>query len=669
MAFGNRGTAVIGGQGFMQPDHRSLPEKIFPFLPSWASALSLWPAGALAHAMWGTDPTAVPWATAGLTLLGASLTALTAKVAGGSAGRKAHSVTSVGGASAWLIAATIAGPGTHPLLDMWLMGAPALALSWNVRRVFRSSEKDGENKSENQFFKAVKLAGTKVRGELEVGPNKVQIPLQLPSGELTADDVTQARGRIASGLSVPSNAVRVAPDPEHHDRATLVVVPQDMLKKPTPWAGPSHFGGSILDPLVVGIYEDGEQAQFWLPGDKATLRNATHALVMGMNGAGKSHGGKIAWTEILTRRDVCLWVADPAKGKQTLGPFLPYLDWAAMTPEEGDKMIAALKNVIRARASRLGELGMDQWTPASGMPYLVVWIEEAASLIRDSDEMTDIVQQARSAGISVIISLQRATFTNMPTDVRAQLGVSWCFGVKSEQDARFGLSEDTVEAGANPGQWQNKKPGYAYLEAPGIDDDRFVSPMRTFSTTDDQMITVMKAAASIRAELDPVTTKAAGSAYAKRTRHLDSTNTPAAPKTPSVPAQDVEAAAAGEHTTPTDFDAEAAYQMPENHEPELDHVDPDTELEPEDPAAVFDLPRQKITTEQALNLLRELLGKARALGAETIGPKDVPKEFFDQVRSRPWVSAQLGRLAELGELRETETEGRYAFPPADEDAA
>ncbi|HEY3482022.1 MAG TPA: hypothetical protein VGL02_24260 [Streptomyces sp.] len=682
MAFGNRGATVVP-QNMFQNDHKGLRERIIPFLPAWASSVALWPAAALSHQMWGTDPHALPWATAGLTLLSAGMTALTAKVARGNAGRRAHSIASVAGASAWLTAATIAGPGTHPLLDMWLMGAPALALSWNARRILHVTEKDGDKNTENELFKAVKLAGTKLRGELTVAPNKVTAPLQLPPGELTADDVSNALPRLASALSVPKNAVRVLTDPEHHDRAELVVVPNNMLTTSVDWPGLSAPGGSIMDPLVIGIYEDGDQAQFWLPGDTSdhqNPRNATHGQVMGMNGAGKSHGGKLAWAEILSRTDVNLWVGDPVKGKQTVGKFLDHIHWPAMTKADCEAMIAALPHVITARANYLGEKGLEQWQPGCGLQYLVVWIEEAASLLRDDpDYIVDLVQTARSAGVSLLLSLQRAAYDQMPVSVRSQLGIGWCFGVKKKVDGEFCLSEDTVDAGADPGQWQNKKPGCFYLEAPGVDDDRFTTPGRTFAVKDAAELVAAVDAAGGPARECEFTVRAAGSAYRRGLGPMTSSadqaaSAPSAPRSaPSTPAEDVDTAAP-EHDPTDDYsDAEEASvdseTVPRNHEPDLDHIDADAELDEEDPELAFDFPKPPISLAQAEQLLADVITELRNVGARTVGPRDIPKSFIEQVRSRPWVSAAMGRMADHGLLVETAEQGRYEFPPATGKAA
>lgn len=656
--------------GFARHDHRDIAQRILPFTPPWLIGGLLWPLALLAHAMWGTNQAALPWISCAFTLLTAGLTTLTAKLASGKAGKRAHAAGTVAAACAWFVAAVIVHPGEHPLIDLWLVVWLSMGISWNLRYAFKSEKDDSD--SDNDLWKKVKLAGTRQRGEIEEGKNKVKVPFQLPPGELTTDDAVKAQPRLASALSVPANGVRITPDRDHADRATMTVVPKDMLRNPQPWEGPSHPGGSIADPIVVGVYEDAEPAQFHFPGDKSIQRNASHMAVMGMNGAGKSHGAKIAWTEILTRTDAVLWVCDPVKGRQTLRTVLPYLDWGATTQAESQAMVNCLPAVIQARADKLGDLGYDEWQPGCGLPFLVVWIEESPRLIRDSDEMVDAAQTARSAGVALVPSLQRGDNANMDVNVRAQLGTVWCFGVKAINDATFILSDGLVEAGADPSVWQNTKPGYSYLEAPGLDDERKTTPLRTFAIEEEALDAVIAAYEPYRAALDETTARAAGKAYAQRSRHdAARQDTPATGEGAASSGEPDEAAAdegedapvgpAGDpfrrHLSAAEDQAEPAW--PEDPEPDLDG-DADTELPGDVPDLAF--PDRKPTAGEARRLLLDVLEQLHRAGRPTVSPRDVPKEFTEKVRSRPWVSNQLSLLAQRGVLIETNRTGIYQFP-------
>ncbi|WP_197048957.1 hypothetical protein, partial [Streptosporangium roseum] len=101
--------------------------------------------------------------------------------------------------------------------------------------------------------------------------------------------------------------------------------------------------------------------------------------------------------EVLTKPDAIVWAVDPSKGQQTFAPFLPYLDWVEMTEAGGNEMIDALPQVITARANELGRHGFKNWTPQAhdqlGMPYMIVWIEEAAKFFRNGTEMEGLVME------------------------------------------------------------------------------------------------------------------------------------------------------------------------------------------------------------------------------------------------------------------------------------
>jgi hypothetical protein len=645
-------------------DDDSVAQRVWPYVAPWAGAATLWPAAAITHEMWGTDPSAVPWVSASMALGSAALTWLTSKITTGRPSVQVHATLTTGAACTWTTASTIVGPGTHPLLDAWLLGGAAVALSWNLRKLLRGKDKDGTN-TESEFFKSIKMAKTKVRGEITVAPNRVDAHLQLPPGEMTADEAADAkvRGRIASKLSISPNAVRMVPDPDHHDRVKMTITPVDLLTHGAPWTGPSAFGGSISQPLIIGVYEDGEPEAIYLPGDKTTGRQAGHYLVIGMNGSGKSHGAKYCWTEILTRHDAVLWVADPAKGKQTLRDYMDHIDWAAITPDEGEAMIEALPDVIRERADWLGEHGFDQWEEGCGIPYLVVWFEEASTLARDSSTLIDIAQTARSAGITLVLSLQRPSHKNMTTDLRSQMGNVLCFGVKDIADAMFVVDEDVLDAGADPSVWKNGRPGYNVLDAVHLDIERRATPARTFNGSEADMLAAIEAFAPHRSQADPATVAGGGEAYANRRKTAGKGEPYANHQAGKAPDMTVRLPRKPKDPFAgriTDEEDTTPMELPENHEPDL-IADADTEL----PELIgeFDFPKQKYTPSQASELLVQVLTELHAQGMETVGPKDIPQSFKDNVRTRPWISPEMARLADHGILLETDREGVYRFSP------
>jgi hypothetical protein len=642
-----------------------------PRMRPWLAVAAEVPATFAAHQAWGESPIAA----VGLTVAAGALTAATWWAGMGTKpARRIHATLSTAAGTSYLVVGTVGDPFNPALLSTLVIGGAVAAGSWNIRQALRvnpDSEKGAGAVETGVLVKAIGDAKVALRSKPKVEPNKVTAPLQLAAGQVTSDDLGNRIKHIAGELGVSPTSIRIVPDPDRADQATLVVVPKDELKTSTVWPGPSSPGGSITEPIVIGIYEDGQQAILWFPFDEHTKRNATHFLAAGMNGSAKSTGISVAMADALTRRDVIVWAVDPSKGMQTFAAFLPYLDWVEMTEAGGNQMIDALSQVITARANHLGQHGYKNWTPDAhehlGMPYMVVWIEEAAKFFRNGTEMEGLVMEARSAGISVIISLQRPSSTSMPTDVREQLGGVLCFGVKGSTTADMALPDDVRDAGARPEAWENRKPGYAYLVAPGVDEERYATPLRTYLIDDEQISGTL--AVMPRTPIDPVTARAAGEAYANRTRY-DGEQSPAADDSPrqetaAMNADQTEAAEKEllEKQVAREIDAAVG------DDPDDDGFVPDVDAEQEIPPAAEtwsfgqgEPQRQESTPEAGMAALMAMLDEFRAEEREFVGPKDFgPFGKGERIgRSRPWVSEVLGELSDAGiHLSETEQPGVY----------
>ncbi|MGO1049198.1 hypothetical protein [Crossiella sp. CA198] len=634
------------------------------YLPPWAVGLGLYPASLLSHYM-ASDPAALPWVSAGMTLAGGALTGVTWLAASARARvTRIHSTLTTGLASLWFTSATIADPTEPVLWGSWALAAPAVALSWNIRHLLRNS---GSETAGGGLFEKVKLAGIQAK-QIDVAPGRVTAQLQLPAGEMTVADVQGATGQMASAMRLPASSVRIAPDPDDASQAKMTIVPVDLLRHPRPYPGPSAPGRSITEALVVGTYEDGQPQCLYLPGCKATRRNATHVVVQGMNGSGKSHGAKLGWTEILTRRDANLVVLDPSKGEQTV-KFLGKHTPVVLGKNRCADVMTRVPGLITERATDLGRWGFDEWTEEAftryGMPYLVIWVEEAPKVLEDAKTLATIAQEARSAGITLVLSLQKASFRQMSTDVRSQLGAVWCFGVNSIEDAAFTLSDELIEAGANPAAWKNRKPGANYLEAPGIEEERFTIPGRTFETTNAELAQVLEATAHLRAPLHPDVAKRLGlsTTSAHGTAATSQGGNPMEPSdtfTPHIDPLDSELSDEEENTPLTG---------PANHEPDLETVNLDAEL-PEAEEAEFGRPRP--TREEVRKFMADRITQLLIEGQTRITTRDFhdPERYLG--RTRGWVSGELARLATQGQLREVGEDNRatvYEIPARDAHAA
>ena len=644
----------------------------------WMAVVGEVPATFLAHTVWGDSPLAA----VGMTVASGALTIATWLASEGTkTPRRIHATLSTAAGTAYLTAATFTDPFGATQLSWLVMGGGVGAASWNIRKAMRVNvdpKKDGEGNDTGILVKAIGNAKMKMRKTPEVAPNKATVAYQLAPGEMTNAEVGRRIDSIASELGVSPTSIRVKGDPDNASQGELIIVPKDQLTEGTRWPGPSSFGGSILDPVCIGVYEDGAPEILWFPGNKD--RNATHFLAAGMNGSGKSAGISLAIIEVLTRDDAFVWATDPSKGQQTFGPFLPFLDWVEMTEAGGNAMVDALSQVITARADELGRHGFKNWTREAyeklGMRYGVVWIEEAAKFFRNGTEMEGLVMEARSAGISVIISLQRPSATSMPTDVREQLGGVLCFGVKGSSTADMALPDDVIDAGARPEAWENRKRGYNYLVAPGVDEERYAMKACTFIPPDDEDVVAVLSMTPL-SPADATTAAAAGEAYENRTVYSVGDVLAAAEPRESVlmTKEDNSEAEKALLAKQVDREIEASVGTDPDDDGFVPDVDEDQELPPVGAGEVWSFgqadatEQQEKTTEQAEAELLAMLGEYREQGLDILGPRHFqPYGRQGRIgRSRPWISGKLGELVDEGvHLAEAESgksgEYRLLYP-------
>lgn len=641
-----------------------------PRMRPWMAVAASMPAGVGMHSLWGDSPVA----GAGIALASVALTATAWWAGDGTTkARRLHATLSTAAGTSYLVVATVTDPFDPFLSSTWAIGGAVAAGGWNIRQALRVNPdvKPGEQAAGETgvLVKSIGKAKLALRGEPKVEPNKVTAPYRITDpGTLTNAEIGRRIENIAGELGVNPNSIRIVADGEDAALGEFVFIPKDMLTKGADWPGPSSPGGSITDPVVVGIYEDGDLEQFWLPADEKARRNATHFGVFGMNGSAKSTGMTFALLDVLTRRDVIVWAADPAKGMQTFGPLLPYLDWAEMTLAGGEAMIDALPQVITARADELGRHGFKNWTPEAfeklGMPYIVVLIEESAKFFRNGSELEPVVEGARSAGISVIVSQQRPSSTSMPTDVREQLGGIFCFGVKGSTTADMALPDEVRDAGARPEAWENRKPGYNYLVAPGVDEERYPMKARTWNPISDDEIGATLAQHSPQTPAGPTTTMAAGEAYANRTIYMPGQSLTSIDTKETVMSKE-DAAREEEALIERQVDREINAMAGDDDGTPDPAVDPDAEIEPVNSVWHFGgEPVQHVerTTEEATAELLTMLQELRAEERKTVGPKDfAPFGKGTRIgRSRAWISTKLTDLAdEAVHLEETDEAGVY----------
>ena len=457
--------------------------KLAVLVPPWLMMCVLFGFSALSHALWG-EPPVVVWSTMAGTLMTVILSSLTWMVshARGPIGR-IHSTLSTMCACLWLTIATFTGVTATGTFFFWFFGGLTLSLGWNIRVVIRTGHHgDGPAHGGDALAalfdrskEAFGLKGAKVKTQ-EVTDHRIKATLELPAGQKTASDVIKRTEYIESGMELPPGSVSVAGDEDNAARAHFTITDPRVMKRPVPWPGPSAPGGSIALPLRLGIYQDSQTVLHPILGH--------HTQVMGTTGSGKSIGG--CWNylgETISRKDVAVFAIDTSKGEQTLGPLKPGLHRLETTKAGAIKLLRALHAEIPKRTQWLTEHGYTKWTEGCGLLYWVVWIEEAAKFwgnlsSKDEDLMLEVMKEIRSAGGTVVNSLQRSTHTEMPTLARGQHKAFMCFGVGKEEDAEYGLSDAQQEAEARPHLF--KQPGMAYLDHPHQDGTHLGMPLRTW---------------------------------------------------------------------------------------------------------------------------------------------------------------------------------------------
>lgn len=629
---------------------------VWPYVRPWVTTAAMLPAGWATHALWGEAGWATAAATGGVLLVGGGLTCLSYMLTRARTWYSCLTTTvATGTGTLWMALATAAGTG-RPALDLLLLGGSALSIA---SMIHTSSRAGGGGNGEmtgaqmlswEQITDVVSsLKGSRwarTTAETEVRTEGI---VQLEPGQ-TAEQVSSQLPALASAYRLPPGSVRATPDPTDSSRARVTIVKQDVLAKPQPWPGfhPDAIGTSLATrPLELGMYEDGAPLV-------VDVRN-THVLTVGMSGAGKSRYAKLKLLQLAARNDVFTIAIDVEKGRQTLGPLIPAIGWCAFSKREATPIIDSLHRAVKARADHLAELGLENWEEGCGLSFVYLLVEEASAILPDNDEFTQLMKVARSAGIHIEASLQRATHTNLDTDARSNFGSSLCFGVRTSDDAGYALPDYVLEAGAAPENWRKSKPGAVFAALDGIDEDRHSVPARIYDLTNEVITSVVPGLPT--PELDPITAAAFGDAYTDRIRHTPPGHKAQEAKgsEPVTPTTVTPAAtAAVTITTVTEQDQD---EMPppititDDPEPDLD-VDMDDEMAPLAGAETAVLGGGKKTTTkespaEARAAMDAQIQLWRDQGVERFHPRDLVKALIDDRglrRSRAWIQGEIKRL-------------------------
>lgn len=549
-----------------------------------------------------------------------------------------HATITVVLAHAWLILSIWEDIGD------WMFGAPTLyaffygsvivALSWCIRRwAFRDDENYVED-ADNPFEMAGLGAARVDRLNSKAIDNGYKFRLKLPIGK-TVELAKDKRTALAQIAGKPRSLVHVSEtDSGIEGEVDVTILNDDPFKTKHFWQGPDYPGESIVSPITYATYDTGMRPNLYIAGKEGA--SCQHFLTMGMPGTGKSKAWQAIYGTVLNRREVSVIFGDPAKGMQTGGPLAAGLEWFATTEEECLQQIEAIKRAIPIRTDYLTAKGLDHWVRGCGINFVIFHLEEAARFA-EVDELVQLVEAARSAGISIVISLQRATNDRLKTSARYNLGGNMCFGVKMKRDAAFGLSEYAIESGATPHLWQDRYAGRHYLEVTGLDATMAGHPLVTDWIDTKRLEDEVDNGADIRTPLDGVTAAALGMAYAayrqrvsegttnwqemRRNRGHDGNTWEMGTTLPGTPAMQEELPFNVELTYPSDTRTVATAKFG------------------------FNTPQEE--TQAVRQHLRDIVADFKANGKETFTPGDIKNAGFTG-RSDAWLTQNLKKLIRDG---------------------
>jgi hypothetical protein len=499
----------------------SIGEKTVPYVAPWMVSCAAMPAATAIHFTIGDDGS---W----MAVTGALFTAMTYGTWQTWKNRKHETrVTATvftGAVLTWTGLAGAAVPWDGDMLKAWVIGGVSLSSFWMVRHAgtVAGHEKDTVQDNKGSWlqdkihaFKNSKVTSVKTTDQ----ELRARVHLDAP---VTASDAQRTREQIAAVAGVGADQIKVLKVKGDESKADLVFTRAQDTSRPLVYRGPSAPGQSCAAaPLWLGRRTDGTDIEWWMPGstDPSNPRNVTHSKTTGVTGAGKTETICTAILDMRWRTDIVPVVGDPAKFQQGFGDIAECLGLAAKTPEEVSQLIANLRDVIAYRSQLLGTLpradgntGYKQWEPECytrhGVPFVFVDIEEAADVLNGygtEEDLYEAVRKLRSLGIKLNISMQTMPFDDIPRKVRGQFSESLAHGQNEYQDAKYALSTESLEAGADPTKWGPDFPGSLYAEVTGTDRTHWPVDGRAVYMTLAEKQMSMTGSRQHWAELDPGT--------------------------------------------------------------------------------------------------------------------------------------------------------------------
>lgn len=404
---------------------------------------------------------------------------------------------------------------------LYMFGSLTMALSWLLYRIdaFRAAtgadEKDASGLRELLHWPK----GAKIRVDT-IEADEFAITAEIDHDGIPVAQLQTAAKSLAEHPGFVRGQATVIPG-ESGGRSQIRLVHKDPFASSSEWRtwpGLSHPGGLFHEPIRTSYFATGE-AQWYsfvrtpkgyrsklAPNFAAT--NGSFKGSQGATGSGKSGDAAIEQAEVFSRRDAQVIYIDPAKFGQNAGWCFDFCSLAAGSPAASGALFAGLRKLGEYRAQALGAAGVRDFDheafKKTGMSWIYIFADEF-DVAQQGANMNWLATKGRSVGFRFAFTLPRATGENMDTNIRAAVGMWAQFGITQDYDKGFVLSNETIEAGANPESLGVTTPGAHYLDrASGISPSMWPIMCRSYRTEEDYS-DLRNAVLAARSQFTPAT--------------------------------------------------------------------------------------------------------------------------------------------------------------------
>ncbi|MEV4643649.1 hypothetical protein [Saccharopolyspora sp. NPDC049357] len=224
--------------------------------------------------------------------------------------------------------------------------------------------------------------------------------------------IMKAQQTILSVYDLPDGRVFVEAIPGASVRtAQITVLTRDPLQAVVRWEKPQLDPATGTFPLMTTA--DGEMLhyRFWWPGG-----GATHGLVSGVNGSGKTKVLDLILTEAAASDRVYPLIVDGGEGA-SLPHWRDRVKLFAETPQDARKLLRYALRLMDRRRKVVKRQGGGSVEPSPDMPLIAIVMDEAHKLLmNDEDTGTDngdvrrmcekLAQEGRKYGIALVLATQ-----------------------------------------------------------------------------------------------------------------------------------------------------------------------------------------------------------------------------------------------------------------------